>query len=220
MRRSRRELLAEIERVLAAKPRLAPRGRVSQAKAGTEERPLPGHASPLDRVALLAKSPQYLHVSIYVNGGARLVRLAAAGATAECTAMDCGQGVVGKVAESGRERVIDDVTRDPDYFEILHETRSELVVPAKIGNHVLAVIDVESGRAGAFAYDDLVLLRRTAEAVAKFLAGEGRYLMLEARETAADHLRPRFQSHPRPTPASPGVAWATHHAAAGERTRS
>jgi putative methionine-R-sulfoxide reductase with GAF domain len=208
--RATRELLGQIEQVLGAKPRLAQRGRVSRAKAGAEERPQPGRAGPLDRVlALLVKSRGYLHAAAYLNSGARLIRLAGAGAASECVGMDVGRGVVGKVAETGRERLVADVAGEPDYLKIFDETRSELVVPAKIGNHVLAVIDVESARPSAFAYQDRVLLRRTAAAIARFLADEGCYLMLEARETAADHLKPRFQSHPR-----------TLSHAAGEKTGS
>jgi putative methionine-R-sulfoxide reductase with GAF domain len=223
--RSVRELLKDIERVLGPHPRLGARGRVSAGKAGGD-RALPGHDSPLDAVVrLLVNGRGYLHAAVYLNGGSRLVRRAAAGAKSDCDAMDFGQGVVGKVAQSGRERVLANVSRDPDYHKILPQTRSELVMPVKIGSHVLAVIDVESARVNVFAYPARVLLRRTAVLTAKFLAGDGRYLMLEARETVADHLKPRFQAHSQPTSAKTGQTWGTqtpgaHRAAAGEKLRA
>ncbi len=203
---SARELLEAIERELAGKPRLAARGRTS---ARALERFEPGDPGALQTVVrLLCEHRRYLHAAVYLNGGTRLVRHAAAGAVSGCVVMDLGQGVVGRVAQTGAARVVGDVKADRDYYETLPQTRSELVEPIRIGSRVLGVIDVESERRNAFRYPDRVLLGKVAQAMAKFLTGRGKYLLLEARETAADHLRPRFESHAR----------QHHFAVAGEKS--
>lgn len=206
-----RELLDQIEQVLGDKPRLARRGRRTENTGAATSRPFPGRASALDKATrLLYESRPYLHVAVYLNGGTRLVRHAASGAVSHCYTMEFGQGVVGKVAQSGRLRVVADVSSDCDYYQVFPQTLSEIVVPIKIGSRVLGVIDVESDRHNAFAYADRVLLTQVAKRLTRYLGGAGKYLLLEARETVADHLRPRYETHVK----------AQHRAAAGDRSRS
>ncbi len=179
--RSAREVLGAVEQVLVAKPRLASRGRLPLR----EIRGAQFQESPLVQVArLLQKERQYFAVTIFLDAGGRLLRVASAGPAPRCAAMRLGEGNVGQAAKTGMAKVVPDVTRDPQYVQVFSETRSELVMPIKIGVHVSGVIDVESDRLNAFAYKDRVLLQKVATALAKFLSGGGKYLVMKAREAA------------------------------------
>ena len=128
-----------------------------------------------------------------------------------------------------RAKVVPDVTRDPKYVKVFSETRSELVMPIKIGVHVIGVIDVERDRLNAFSCKDRVLLQKVATALAKFLSGGGKYLVMKARKAA--HAIPAVLPKQPQAPGSParaGVARAgveverqeRLRAAAGEKARS
>jgi GAF domain-containing protein len=179
--RSVREVLKAVEQVLAAKPRLASRGRLPLR----EIRGAQFQESPLVQVArLLQKGRQYFAVTIFLDAGGRLLRAASAGPAPRCAAMRLGEGNVGQAAKTGAPKVVPDVSHDPQYVAVFAETRSELVMPIKIGAHVSGVIDVESDRTNAFAYEDRVLLEKVATVLARFLAGPGNYLVMKARQAA------------------------------------
>ncbi len=224
--RSAREVLGAVEQVLAAKPRLASRGRLPLR----EIRGAQFQESPLVQVArLLQKGRHYFAVTIFLDAGDRVLRVASAGPEPRCAAMRLGEGNVGQAAKTGMAKVVPDVSRDPQYVQVFSETRSELVMPIKIGVHVSGVIDVESDRLNAFAYKDCVLLQKVTTALAKFLSGGGKYLVMKAREAA--HAIPAVLPAQPQAPGSParaGVARAgvevghqeRLRAAAGEKARS
>lgn len=74
-----------------------------------------------------------------------------------------GRGIVGAVAKSGVGRAVGDVSADPDYLDIVSETRSEMCVPLRHGHEVLGVLNAESPRPDAFSEDDLRVLTALAE---------------------------------------------------------
>ncbi|MGB9104194.1 MAG: GAF domain-containing protein [Terriglobales bacterium] len=224
--RSAREVLGAVEQVLAAKPRLASRGRLPLREIRGEQ----FQESPLVQVArLLQKGRQYFAVTIFLEAGGRVLRVASAGPAPRCAAMRLGEGNVGQAAKAGMAKVVPDVTRDPQYVKVFSETRSELVMPIKIGVHVSGVIDVESDRLNAFSYKDRVLLQKVAIVLAKFLSGRGKYLVRKVREAAhaIPAVLPKQPQAPGP-PARAGVARAAVEverqerlrAAAGEKARS
>ncbi len=204
--RSPRELLATIdEQVLARRPRLAPRGRTSRS-SGCRETP------PLEHVAsLLHAGRHYFAITIYLDAGGRLLRQAHCGPESCCYSMAFGEGIVGKTAESSRERLVPDVSVDPDYKRCFPATRSELAVPIKIAGRVLGVIDAESEQLNAFGPEGRVLLRAVAARLSRFLTGRGKYLMIKAREEAAQA--------PPATAEPTRIPWEQLRAAAGERAR-
>jgi putative methionine-R-sulfoxide reductase with GAF domain len=215
--RSAREVLGAVEQVLAAKPRLASRGRLSLR----EIRGAQFQESPLVQVArLLQKGRQYFAVTIFLNAGSRLLRVSSAGPAPRYAAMRMGEGNVGQAAQTGAPKVVPDVSRDPQYVAVFAETRSELVMPIKIGVHVSGVIDVESRRLNAFAYQDRVLVRKIATALARFLSGTGAFLVTEARQAAKaiPVALPRQPQIPGP-PARAAVARAGVEAERQERLR-
>ncbi|HEU4481281.1 MAG TPA: GAF domain-containing protein, partial [Actinomycetota bacterium] len=65
-----------------------------------------------------------------------------------------GEGVIGGVAKGGVGRLIKDVSTEPDFLDLVQDTRSEMCVPLQIGTKTLGVLNAESPRAGAFTEED------------------------------------------------------------------
>ena len=78
---------------------------------------------------------------------------------------ELGSGIVGTVARDGETIEIEDASASPNFVDTLHGTRSELCVPIKHQGEVLAVLNLESRRAGAFR-GQRVLLETIAEQIA------------------------------------------------------
>ena len=162
---------------------------------------------------LLQKGRQYFAVTIFLDAGGRLLRVASAGPAPRCDSMRLGEGNVGQAARTGAPKVVPDVSHDPQYVAVFAETRYELVMPIKIGAHVSGVIDVESDRLNAFAFRDGVLLHKIATLLARFLAGPGKYLVRKARQAA--------HAIPAVLPKQPKSERQERlHVAAGEKARS
>ena len=73
-----------------------------------------------------------------------------------------GQGVCGAAAASGATEIVDDVNADPRYLACFVSTRSEIVVPIRYREMVVAEIDIDSDRPAAFGADDRAFLERVA----------------------------------------------------------
>ncbi len=58
------------------------------------------------------------------------------------------------VLETGQTRVIDDVSQEPTYRQVIASTRSQLSVPISRGDTILGVITLESDRIGGFSLED------------------------------------------------------------------
>jgi putative methionine-R-sulfoxide reductase with GAF domain len=210
-----REVLGAIEQVLAAKPRLAARGR----RPLREIRGAAFPESPLVEVArLLQGGRQYFAVTIFLVAGTRLLRVASAGPPPRCDSMRLGEGNVGQAAVTAKFKLLPDVDRDARYVKVFSETRSEFVMPIKIGAHVIGVLDVESDRLNAFAYKDRVLLHQVAKVLARFLAGAGKYLVMKARE-AALAIPPVAFKQPPARVSGDAEPEERFRAAAGEKAR-
>jgi diguanylate cyclase (GGDEF)-like protein len=69
-----------------------------------------------------------------------------------------GQGITGKVAETGQPIRIGDVKSRADYLNIDQNTASELCVPIRLKGRLLGVVNAESHRIDAFSLDDELLL--------------------------------------------------------------
>jgi PAS domain S-box-containing protein len=79
------------------------------------------------------------------------------------------QGIVGRVAASGRPWRVPDVRAEPAYVEEDPQTRSELCVPLKVGKRIIGVINTESRDRNAFTGDDERLLATCAGQLATAL---------------------------------------------------
>ncbi|HEU5394832.1 MAG TPA: GAF domain-containing protein, partial [Candidatus Methylomirabilis sp.] len=113
-------------------------------------------------VELLHRLRGYFWVGIYARQGEEMVRQAFRGPIPPCLAFRLGQGNVGTTGQTGRTKLIPDVRRDPTYQMCFAETRSEIVVPVRLGGEVVGVIDVESDRLDAFSPGEAALLEALA----------------------------------------------------------
>jgi diguanylate cyclase (GGDEF)-like protein len=82
---------------------------------------------------------------------------------------ELGSGVVGEVALSGQTLDLDDVSAHGNFVETLSGTRAELCVPVRHHDEVLAVLNAESRRVGAFR-GQRALLETVAEQIAGVIA--------------------------------------------------
>jgi len=99
-----------------------------------------------------------------------------------------GVGMVGYAAETGEELLANDVHADKHFLQVnsLPETRSELVLPLKIEDRVLGVLDVQSDKVNSFHPHDMLVLRALADSVAMAVEGAKLYGDLQRR---ANQLR-------------------------------
>ena len=77
------------------------------------------------------------------------------------------QTIVGKVAETGESKLVDDISGDPLYQAnpLLLDTQSEAAVPLRIGSRIVGVIDIQSTQTYAFTQDDISVLQSLADQV-------------------------------------------------------
>ncbi|HSB00902.1 MAG TPA: GAF domain-containing protein, partial [Anaerolineales bacterium] len=71
--------------------------------------------------------------------------------------VEIGQGLIGQAAAEGERIIVDDAKHDPRFrfIDSLPETCSEVVLPLKIEDRVLGVLDVQSDQPHAFHPNDL-----------------------------------------------------------------
>ncbi|MBI3161892.1 MAG: GAF domain-containing protein, partial [Chloroflexi bacterium] len=97
--------------------------------------------------------------------------------------VEAGQGLIGECALSGQQIISDDVRADPRYrfIDSLPETKSEVVIPLKIEDRVLGVLDVQSNQLQAFHPNDLLILNALADNIARAVEGARLYGSLRRR---------------------------------------
>ena len=135
------------------------------ARAITEGEP-DGVANMANCAALLAEFlPDLNWAGFYRLMGGTLVLGPFAGRPA-CIRIALGQGVCGAAAASGETQLVPDVHAFPGHIACDAASRSELVVPIKRGDTVIAVIDLDSPLLARFDGQDAAGL----EAVAALLA--------------------------------------------------
>ena len=84
-------------------------------------------------------------------------------AATEHVRIPVGQGVCGAAATSGATEIIDDVNADSRYLACFLSTRSEIVVPVRYDDIVVAEIDIDSDVPAAFGDADRKFLEHVAE---------------------------------------------------------
>jgi sigma-B regulation protein RsbU (phosphoserine phosphatase) len=155
------------------------------------------------RVAdLILHTFQYYYVALFtLEPGQEILRCRAyagaayprpeAGEAPPCLQVRLGEGIIGRVAQTGVEILANDVSREPHYWheDSLPETRSEVAVPLKVEGRVLGVLDVQSNRRDAFGDDDLFLFEALAHNVAIAIHNANLYRSERWRRQVADSLR-------------------------------
>lgn len=116
--------------------------------------------------------------------------------------------VVGKVAESGKSMLVNNVEEEPLFQPnpLLPDTRAEVAFPLRIGSRIVGVIDIQSTQANAFTQDDISVLQSLADQVAVAIDNARSYelsqqLIKDLREV--DQLKSQFlanMSHELRTP--------------------
>lgn len=96
---------------------------------------------------------------------------------------DIGTGVVGEVALTGLPIVVDDVRAHGNYVELLRGARAELCLPIRRGDRIVALLNVESMRVGAFR-DQLGFLSTIADQLSGIIANARAHAELRARADA------------------------------------
>ena len=144
---------------------------------------------------LIQKTFHYYYVALFtVQDGSSSLRYRASAATRKgkrkakpALEVAIGQGLIGQSAAEGERILVADVQKDPRFrfIDSLPETRSELVIPLKIEERVLGVLDVQSDQAGAFHPNDLLILEALADTIARAVEGARLYSDLRRR---ADQL--------------------------------
>ncbi|MGH2594187.1 MAG: GAF domain-containing protein, partial [Anaerolineae bacterium] len=86
-----------------------------------------------------------------------------------------GDGIVGKVIETGQTSVVDNVRDNLDYVQFAAETQSELAVPIRYALEVVGAINLESPRLAHFQPEHLSFLQALAAQAAIALGNAQRY---------------------------------------------
>ncbi len=94
-----------------------------------------------------------------------------------------GEGIIGTVAQTGKELLAADVQQEPRYrhFELLPETQSEIALPLISQDRLVGVLDVQSNQLNDFDEVDLLVLRALAGNIAIAIEGAQLYQNLRHR---------------------------------------
>ena len=65
-----------------------------------------------------------------------------------------GDGIVGRVVETGKSVRVEDVSKDPDFVEVFEDIKSEMCVPIISAEKVIGCINIESRTLGAYSQRD------------------------------------------------------------------
>ncbi len=153
---------------------------------------------PLDELSrrvctLIRETFKYYYVGIFtLRPGASTLRFRSSASGRQGAApqpplafeVQLGQGLIGEAALTGEIVQAADVRQDPRFRSVrpLTATRSEVVIPLKLEQQVLGVLDVQSDRVDAFHPNDLMILAALADNVAR--AVEGARLYSDVRRRA------------------------------------
>jgi L-methionine (R)-S-oxide reductase len=111
----------------------------------------------------------WLWVGFYFVRGKELVLGPFQGSLA-CTRIGYGKGVCGKAWEESRTVIVDDVDKFPGHIACSAASKSEIVVPVKTRNEVVAVLDIDSQYPAHFDQTDKNYLEKIASHMASLIA--------------------------------------------------
>ncbi len=123
--------------------------------------------------AMALKLPHYNWTGVYLVRGAELVLQCYRGAPSPHTRIPLGRGVCGAAVTEEQTIVVDDVHADARYLACSIDTRSEIVVPVRLGDTIVGEIDIDSHTPAAFDAADREFLERLAEHLADALGNAG-----------------------------------------------
>ncbi|MDX9849412.1 MAG: GAF domain-containing protein [Anaerolineaceae bacterium] len=124
---------------------------------------------------LIQRTFGYYFVTIFLlNGKTKSLELKASSSTFEPdnnlshSVVNIGEGIVGHVAQYGKEIIANDVSKEALYksYSNLPNTRSEATFPLKIDKKTLGVLDIQSNQLDAFRENDVIVLNALANSIA------------------------------------------------------
>ncbi len=74
------------------------------------------------------------------------------------TKLKIGQGITGMAASTGKAKLINDVSKDPDYIQVKEDIKSELVAPMIVEDGIIGIISLDSNRLNAFTAEMLEIV--------------------------------------------------------------
>ena len=116
-----------------------------------------------------AAGAPYTGVYMYMLHGTMLELEAYAGRETPHTKIPVGKGLCGKAIAEGHDIVAADVHAQSEYLACNLETKSELIVLIRRGNHILGQIDVDSDVPDGFSPDEHAAVTRVADGLASLL---------------------------------------------------
>jgi signal transduction histidine kinase len=151
-------------------------------------------------VELIREAFDYYAVSVFLldAGTQRLVLRAASGAAgrelvARGMALTVDEPSLNSAAVRNDEALlVNEVAREPLFkrVQLLPGTRSELVIPLRVGQRVIGTLDVQSDRSGAFKENDLLAIQSLGDQIA--VAIENARLYGRSQELAVLEERTRL----------------------------
>ncbi|HYC38996.1 MAG TPA: GAF domain-containing protein [Chitinophagaceae bacterium] len=117
--------------------------------------------------AALKEQFGWLWVGFYIVKNEELVLGPFQGPVA-CTRIRKGKGVCGSSWERGETIVVKDVEKFPGHIACSNLSRSEIVVPVKRQDRVVAVLDADSSDYGSFSETDRHYLEKIADLIPGF----------------------------------------------------
>ncbi len=88
-------------------------------------------------------------------------------------------GIIGRAFREGQTVLVPDVTADPDYIRAFPTSLSQVAVPLRSGDEVVAVLSVEGDARGAFNPSHVITLETLADGIAIILRNAELYQALE-----------------------------------------
>ncbi|MBI2144314.1 GAF domain-containing protein [Candidatus Woesearchaeota archaeon] len=129
-----------------------------------------------------AKELHYDSIAILLIKNGRLYARAGVGFTHEeivSYTADIGEGICGRVAETGEPLVINDISKCGFYINQSPRTKSEMAVPIKYGKEVIGVYNVESNSFNSFDQEDMLFVSALAEQAAIAIRNAELYAKIE-----------------------------------------
>ena len=147
-------------------------------------------------VDLIQDAFGYYHVQVFLlDRDADQLVLRADGRTlsSEFRCLELGQpSINSRAAQTGKPVLVNDVSHDPVYLfdSNVPDTRSELVVPLRLGEQVIGTLDVHHARTDAFTTEDVLVIQSLGDQIA--VAIENAHLYDQSRELAILEERTRL----------------------------
>ena len=116
--------------------------------------------------------PHYDWVGFYLvdpEKGRELVLGPFVGEQTEHVWIPFGKGICGRAAEEEETLIVQDVSKETNYFSCSTDVKSEIVVPIFKDDRIAGELDIDSHTVSAFTYDDRRFLEKVCEQVSEVL---------------------------------------------------